>query len=258
MKSVKFFLSFLLMFTLGIANAQENKSDQSQDAINRLNEQGLKTGYWEERSGDITLRGRYIDGKKEGVWESYSSGNVLFKLEEFQNNRHHGISVQLDRRGKVNTVEHLFQDTLDGVMLNYSQHSQQVLKEANYKRGKLDGLFRTYYDNGKIKEEIWYKEDIKQGQTRWYSQTGRLVAEYNYENGNFQGFQKTYYENDTISVLSHYYDNELSGEYIEYYRNGKPKISGFYKAGQKDGLWTEYDETGKVLNTTRYKNGIAK
>jgi antitoxin component YwqK of YwqJK toxin-antitoxin module len=258
MKSLICLVSLLLILSSGFSYAQENKEEPPLDAINQLNELGMKTGYWEERSGDISLRGRYVNGKKEGVWESYTSGNVLFKLEEFHHNLHHGITVQLDRRGKVNTVEHLVRDTLDGVMLNYSQHSQQVMKEANYKKGKLNGLFRTFYDNGKIKEESWYKDDRKNGQSRWYNQSGNMIAEYNYENGDFQGYQKTFYENDTLSALSHYYNNKLSGEYIEYYRNGKPKLSGFYKSGEKDGLWTEYDETGKAVNTQKYKNGVVR
>ncbi|MCX6282549.1 MAG: hypothetical protein NTU51_11370 [Bacteroidetes bacterium] len=243
---------FLVPFIL---KAQVQTVAKPGDTINKTDVSGLRTGYWEEKSGEVMNKGTYNQSKKEGCWIGFYPNNVIAKLEYFKNGLREGPSVQLDRRGKVSMFETYHQGTLSGQQIVYSQVADFPVSETNYFMGVKNGLYRLYYDNGKIQEESNYLQNMKDGPSRWFNKNGRMMAEYNYKSGSFEGVQKTFYDNDTVQVRSNYVKNELSGEYKEFYRNGKPKITGKYLNGLKEGPWIEYDETGKAVKTTKYKAG---
>jgi antitoxin component YwqK of YwqJK toxin-antitoxin module len=258
MKTIFSLACALLMLAPTALFTQTSDSLESKQVSNQMNDRGLKTGHWTERSGEFTSTGIYLDGLKDGTWETYYSGNMISKLETFAAGQMDGIQIQFDKKGKVTGIEHYTKNKLDGLALTYSPYSSQVLKEQRFRDGMLDGLYRSYYDNGKIQEEAFYLHNQKNGPSKWFSREGRLIAIYNYRDGQFEGYQRNFYENDTTSSLVNYVNNKMEGVYKEYYRNGKLKISGNYISGIKEGPWTEYDETGKVISVIKYKNGVPK
>ncbi len=228
------------------------------DSVNHLDANGLKTGFWIERQGELTSKGNYFSSRKSGNWVTYYSNSALHKLEFFTDGVKDGISLQFDRKGKLTLQENYSKGLLHGQTIYYGQYTETPMSETFFANGKKNGQFRQYYDNSKIQEDTYFKNDLKDGSSRWYSKNGRMIAEYNYKDGNFEGLQKTYYENDTLQTQSFYTGNLLSGDYKECYRNGKVKVSGKYVAGLKEGTWTEYDELGKPQKVTKFKAGVAK
>lgn len=66
----------------------------------------------------------------------------------------------------------------------YKEFKYTVVKEErNYQNGKLEGLTKVYYDNGKIMEEGAYKNGTRDGVSKWYDQEGNVTIEYEYKNG---------------------------------------------------------------------------
>jgi antitoxin component YwqK of YwqJK toxin-antitoxin module len=228
------------------------------DSLNKMNNQNLKTGFWMERSGEYTHQGSYIDGKKHGNWATFLSNDMLFKLETWKYGLKDGISLQFDRKSKLTGLENYKNDQLNGLCVYYAPASDFPQKEMSYNMGKLEGMARIFYENGKIQEESFYKDNQKSGPSRWYGKTGRMIALYNYVNGQFEGLQRTFYENDTTQAISNFSGNLLNGDFKEFYRNGVLKVSGKYLKGLKEGDWIEYDEAGKRVKMTRYKNGEVK
>ncbi len=255
-KIVSYLLTIVAVIPL-LMNAQVAASDgKFPDTVNRNDANGNKIGYWIEKSGELTYKGEYAANKKVKNWVGYYPNNLIYKLEYFTNGEKDGISIQFDRKGKISLVEYYKNGLTHGQTVYYSQFNESPVSETEYAFGKKNGLYRQYYDNGKIQEESWFKDNLKNGLSRWNNKSGQRLAEYNYKNGNFDGLQKTYYENDTLQSTSNYTGNQLSGESKEYFRNGKLKVSGNYLNGQKDGVWTEYDELGKVQKVTRFKDGV--
>jgi antitoxin component YwqK of YwqJK toxin-antitoxin module len=237
-------------------NGQANASDSKvADTINKTDANGDKTGFWIEKSNDITFKGEYVANKKVKNWIGLYSNNVVARIDYYTNGLKDGIAVQVDRKNKITLVENFKHGLLHGQVISYSQFTESPVTEAEYANGKKTGLYRQYYDNGKIQEETWFKDDLKAGLSRWNNKNGQRLAEYNYKANNFDGLQKTFYENDSIQTINHFKDNVLSGEIREYYRNGKLKLTGNYLNGLKDGTFTEYNELGKVEKVTRFKNG---
>ena len=251
-----FFLVILAMLVPWRMIGQVNPMDvKIADTVNRTNSEAFKYGYWIEKQGDITSKGEYLLNKKNKNWVSYYPNNIISKIEYYSNGERDGISVQFDRRGKMTLLENYRNGMTHGQTIHYSQFNEAPLSECDYAYGKRNGMFRQYYDNGKIQEESYFKDDLKNGFSKWFNKNGRLIAVYQYLNGNFDGIQKTFYENDTLQTVYFFKDNKYSGESKEFYRNGKVKVTGKYVLGEKDGPWTEYDELGKVQKVTKFKNG---
>jgi len=225
------------------------------DSANKTDQAGNKTGYWIEKSGDLTYSGYYKENKKVDQWIGRFSSNVVGKVEFYRNGLLEGTSIQLDKKGKLTHVEEYKNGLPDGKTIYFGQNAEKPVSETEYSKGMKNGLFRQYYDNGKIQEETWYAADKKDGLSRWNNKSGQRVAEYSYKNGVFDGIQKTYYENDTLQSINTYTNNVLNGDWMEYYRNGQLKISGKYLNGEKEGAWIEYDELGKAIKNTRFKAG---
>ena len=228
-------LFFLMPFVL---KSQVNTAAKPNDTLNRTDASGLKTGFWEEKAGDVTLKGYFKLNKKEGSWVGFYPSNVLARIDTYKDGQKDGPYIQLDRRGKITLYEYYRNGLLNGQQVSYAPSGDFPVSETNYVNGKRNGLYRLYYDNGKIQEESDYVENQKNGSSKWFNKGGKLLAEYNYKLGNFEGIQKTFYDNDTLQILSSYTNNELSGDYKEFYRNGKLKMTGKYIKGQKDGPWT--------------------
>lgn len=252
-----FIISALTLFFLQspVFSQEPVTSATGETAENKSDANGNKIGKWIEKEGDITWTGDYLSNLKEGNWVGFYPNQFVAKLVAYKQGMKDGILIQMDRKGKVTLTEHYQKDKLDGVAISYGQSGDVPLSVINYTGGRKNGLFRQYYDNGKIQEETWYRDDLKHGLSRWNNKTGQRIAEYNYEDGNFSGIQKTYYENDTLQSVMNYMNNVLTGESKEYYRNGRIKLSGVYREGLKEGNWTEFNELGNVQRVIKYKAG---
>ena len=97
--------------------------------------------------------------------------------------------------------------------------------------GKLEGIRKIYYPNGKLREEFRYFDGLENGK-------GTL-----------------YHKNGKIGAIQNFKDGVLHGELIEYYENGNIKIKGFFKDGKENGVCEEYDINGKLTRKVTYKEG---
>jgi antitoxin component YwqK of YwqJK toxin-antitoxin module len=122
----------------------------------------------------------------------------------------------------------------------------------------MNGPKKVYYQNGKLQEETVYKNNKREGLTKWYTDKGKTSIEYNYISGNLDGMQKTYYATDgALNTETMYKENLMNGEHKEYHEDGKTiKISGSYLNDKKNGTWKEFDKEGKLINTQVYKNDV--
>lgn len=97
-----------------------------------------------------------------------------------------------------------------------------------YVKGKPDGKWVAFYDNGKMKSIENWKNGMLNGKYILYNEKGKKVLE-------------TYYKNGI--------DN---GKYAIYYANGKPRILGQIKNGIPVGKWKRYSMDGKLAGISKY------
>lgn len=110
-------------------------------------------------------------------------------------------------------------------------NEKQVKTEISFKNGRIDGVVRSYHENGKLQSQRFWKEGKGHGEIKVYSQNGQLLEEGTYKNGQMDSIWKKYHE------------------------NGKLKAEMSYVAGKLDGVVKEYDENGKLTFQATYKEG---
>ena len=257
MKKILFlFASIIFALSMNLDAQVTTNELKVPDSVNRTDPNGNKVGFWIEKMGEITSKGEYVANKKVKNWIGYYPGNMISKIEYFNNGLRDGISIQFDKKGKISLVENYKNGLVHGQSIFYNSMTESPLSETEYAFGKRNGLYRQYYDNGKIQEESMFANDLKNGISRWNNKNGQRIAEFNYKAGNFEGVQKTFYETDTLQSVENYVNNLLSGEAKEFYPGGNVKVSGKYLDGLKDGAWTNYNEMGKVEKVIKYKGGV--
>lgn len=95
-----------------------------------------------------------------------------------------------------------------------------------------NGLIKEYYEDGSVKEEVFFVNGVKEGN------------------------RKIWYANGQISKSGVMKDDRWHGQYEEWYPTGEPKVSGHYFEGKQDGDWKFYDKEGKALPDLFFKNGV--
>ena len=79
---------------------------------------------------------------------------------------------------------------------------------------------KSFYDNGKLKYQRFYKDGKANGKWAHYYDDGNTWIEGNYNNGIKVGLWTTYYKNGQEWTMSDYKNNERSGKWLFYNDDG--------------------------------------
>ncbi len=214
-------LLFFLLFGLAL---------QAQSDFNKVDEKGLKDGLWKgfyPESNRPRYQGTFSHGKEVGVFQFFDDtklGSVV-ATREFNAKDNSCYTTFFDQAKNKVSEGKLVNKVFEGEWKYYHQASPVVMSVENYKNGKLDGLRSVYFLNGKLAEQVNYKDGLKNGAYKKYSEEGILFEDSNYKNNEFDG-------------LATFYD-----------ANGLIASKGIYSNGKKIGLW-EFYEKGKKTNET--------
>jgi antitoxin component YwqK of YwqJK toxin-antitoxin module len=101
------FVLFYLCFAL-YANSQQFTTYELGDTINKFDARGMKTGFWEENSsGNLFMKGNYVNGQKDGMWITYFPNALIQKVENYLSDKLHGSSLVFDNRGMISEEKNL-------------------------------------------------------------------------------------------------------------------------------------------------------
>jgi hypothetical protein len=127
--------------------------------------------------------------------------------------------------GKTSTTENDTISVPDTGFTGISQYMNgtRIVKEITFKNGVKQGLMKTYYISGKVRQTFWYEKGLRQDSSRWYFEEGQL-------------FRTTPYKNDTIDGIQK-----------QYYRTGRLKAKIGYSKGLRTPYLEEFTPEGKVI-----------
>ena len=129
---------------------------------------------------------------------------------------------------------------------NYYDNGKLKSEFEKNDNGKLDGIYREYYENGQLKLECTYKDGQLDGISKEYYKNNQLSCEYNFKNGQLDGLCKEYYDSGKIKEEYYCKNGEFEGIYKKYYTNGKEKSEYNYKNGRISGIAKEYRINGDI------------
>jgi uncharacterized protein len=214
--------------------------DQAGDTIEKINYLvGKKNGWYYKYKRNppagvyIWSRELFAGDRKEGVAYIYYPDGKIQQTIAYSNGRKEGLSKEFDKEGNVVTLMEYNNDFLV---------SRQKINRLDAK-GLKQGDFKDFYQNGGIKCEKSFKDDLLHGYYKEYDTRGKLVLTMLYENG---AIVKSKVEDEP--------DIEIVNKHDE---DGKLIYSGPYRNKIPVGIHREYGKDGKVVNAYIYNdNGL--
>ncbi|MBC8753566.1 hypothetical protein H2O64_02710 [Kordia sp. YSTF-M3] len=148
------------------------------------NHNGNKNGKWTtyfQHNGKVYLTGKYDDGKKEGIWKSYSTDNYLICTTVYKKGNLTKEIFYHDN-GQIFTICDVLNGKKIGVEKRY--HIDGTLDYiVKYKDTLENGNFSAYHPNGTIKSEGKVVEGYEDGDYKYYNETGELISIINFKHG---------------------------------------------------------------------------
>ena len=118
-----------------------------------------------------------------------------------------------------------------------------------------NGKFIDYYYSGRIQGDGIMKNGKLEGMRKMYYQNGKLSVERNYTNSISEGLEKEFYEDGTLKQKGIFINGKEDGIWEMYFPNGQTKQRTNFKNGIVDGESTVYYSTGKILSVEIGQNG---
>ncbi|MBX9887653.1 MAG: hypothetical protein K2Y30_06935 [Flavobacteriaceae bacterium] len=118
-----------------------------------------------------------------------------------------------------------------------------------------NGKFIDYYYSGKIQGDGIMKNGKLEGMRKMYFHNGKLSVERNYKNAISDGLEKEFYEDGTLKQKGIFINGKEDGVWEMYFPNGQIKQKTNFKNGIVDGESTVYYSTGKILSVELGENG---
>ena len=130
-----------------------------------------------------------------------------------------------------------------------------VKSELRYTDGKLDGVCKWYYGNGKPSMEAVYTMNVLNGESiRWY-ENGNIEEKAYYIDNQYDGVVEEYNVFGTLIKKSTYKKGVLDGMFYQFYDNGHPFLEGEYLDGMMHGSWIMYYQDGSIGSSAVYDRG---
>ncbi len=239
-------------------------------------------------SGIVILEVNYKRDLKNGVRRTYHVDEII--EENFRNNVKHGDYQIFYKNGKLKRKSRFENGYEDGVAKEYDSVGL-VISQLTYKKGyltdreyinrydrngKQHGKWKWFYESGELMKEAMYKHGILDGYTKDYTIQGDLALIRKFEDGeeilDAPELQKLeiktdYYDNGSIKTVASYKNGLPEGVRREYDSLGNITASYIFKEGTiigegiideegiKDGEWEEHYDNGQLRSKGKYLKG---
>ena len=170
----------------------------------------------------------YVDGTKNGETIDYYKTREVLKSTPYVNNLKQGVGYEFNKAGNIITIiRYRRNEIIDYELINrYDKENRRV------------GVWKEFYSNGNIKEEINYVDGKLNGYRKIYDQFGKLVDVYYYKNGEVDLTENDFESNIDIKE--------------EFDKNDNLVFRGSFKNKKPIGVHRFFNIKGEVVNSKTY------
>ena len=210
----------------------------------------------------------FLDDKREGPSLYYYPSGKIRQIIHYKNGKKQGTGKEFDENGTVLTLYEYHNDYMI---------SREFINRVNDQNEKI-GVWKSFYPDGNLKEEEFYKNGMLDGPTKLLSEKGNLISGRTYREGQIieEGVQMqakvidliSYYDDEvTIKRKGLYLDSIPTGYHYFYNREGIPEKAIRYNGQgirtaegpidgneKRIGEWKIYFETGELRSSGQYVN----
>ncbi len=270
----------------------------SRERINRTDKDGLRQGSWKEfyNNGNIKTESTYRDGFLHGYYKEYNEKGILTVTmlydngniveEDVDDDPEIDIQNRYDSEGNLIYSGPFRMGTPVGIHREYNSEgsvkSAVIYNDKGIKvsegivteDGRRSGIWKNYYDNGKLRGEGEYDNNRRTGSWKFYNDNEKLIQTGGYRNGRTEGLWQWHFPDGKLIREEEYYQGRRDGRFVEYSHDGSiisegqyldgerngwwvvtigdHREEGNYILGLRDGLWKYYDDNGNIVYKGRY------
>ncbi len=166
-----------------------------------------RSGIWKfyNNAGKIEQTGSYNNGRPDGLWKWYYEDGTLLREEEYFQGQRDGTYTEYSVTGEI-IAQGVYTDGEKNGEWKYK--SGDNTEEGKYIVGLRDGLWKSYYPDGKIKFKGNYVQGNPDGQLTYFYENGRPREEQFFRMGIRQKTWKKYDE-EGVPVLTITYKDDI-------------------------------------------------
>ena len=199
---------------------------QAQNDYNKLDEKGKKHGLWKgiyEDTKNPKYEGTFEHGKEVGTFTFFDNTRtkIIVATREFNPKDDSAYTIFYDKNKNKVSEGKVVNKMYEGQWKYYHKASKSIMATENYSKGKLEGLRSVFYPNGKIAEEMIYKNNQKNGFYKRYTETGIIIEETNYKNDQYDGLAIFRDANDGTIVSKGKFVNGKKAGVWQFFQKGK-------------------------------------
>jgi len=113
--------------------------------------------------------------------------------------------------------------------------NKQIVEEGYFTLNKRSGVWKAYYSNGVLKDQITYEDNRPYGPYKSYYENGNLQEEANWINNRYVSQYKWYYSSGLIGQIKHYDDYGLAEGLQQYFKeDGTVEMEYVAMPGKKE------------------------
>jgi antitoxin component YwqK of YwqJK toxin-antitoxin module len=129
----------------------------------------------------------YVNGVHDGQWSFWHDNGKLAKQVTFKNGRADG-SWEARRADGTLFAKKTYKDNLrEGAWVLYYEDGKTPKIEQSYLDGKLDGVRKMYFADGKLRQQAEYKDGKLEGTVTEWDDKGRKVLEATFSGDKLNG-----------------------------------------------------------------------
>jgi uncharacterized protein len=165
------------------------------------------TGIWKFYNMEEKLEqtGAYNNGRPDGLWKWYYGTGELLREEEYFQGLRDGLYTEYSRDGEVIAEGEYSDNERNG---EWKYKTGGFTEEGRYIIGLRDGVWRGYYPNGKLKYKGNFVQGNPDGQQLHYHENGKVKEEQFYRMGiRIRTWKK--YDEEGIQTLTISYRDDV-------------------------------------------------
>lgn len=117
------------------------------------------------------------NGMRNGLTKYYDEKGRLLSTAEYVNDKRQGWVINYNTKNKKITIKAFYKNDLqNGQVIQYYQEGM-LFRESNYVNGRVDGIIKTYWPDGKIKAENTFKMGMPAIGLKEYDKAGKLITD---------------------------------------------------------------------------------
>jgi antitoxin component YwqK of YwqJK toxin-antitoxin module len=133
--------------------------------------------------------------------------------------------------------------------------SGKIRREFSVREGQLNGVCKVYFESGKLEREGTFVDGRENGESRLYYPSGNIRGVSAYRNGRKHGPTRLYYESGSLHSEMAFREGEPHGEQKVFYESGATEARVHFERGVKQGPIRKFYESGQLKLEGEYVDG---